>query len=123
MNNKQSDLDPAVALVEVKTPRPPAPGNGGYRPGSGRKPGSTQKLSGQNILDAVLALNNGVPYEMILVNDFLAARAEDDRHLVAKYHQLILNKVIADKVDITSNGQQIAPTIVLDYQEIDDGDN
>jgi len=123
MKNKQSDLDQSTTLVEVREPRPPAPGNGGYRPGSGRKPGSTQKLSGQNILDAVLTLNNGVPYEMILVNDFLAARSEDDRHLVAKYHQLILNKVIADKVDITSNGQQIAPTILLDYQEIDDGDN
>ena len=123
MKNKQSDLDQSTTVVEVKAPRPPAPGNGGYRPGSGRKPGSTQKLSGQNILDAVLTLNNGVPYEMILVNDFLAARSEDDRHLVAKYHQLILNKVIADKVDITSNGQQIAPTILLDYQEIDDGDN
>ena len=94
--------------------------HGGFRPGSGRKLGSTQKLSGKDILDAIASLNNGVPYEVTLANDFLAARYDDDRHLVVKYHQLILSKVIADKVDITSNGQSIAPTILLDHAEIKD---
>ena len=85
-----------------------APGHGGYRPGSGRKLGSTQKLSAKEILDAITTANFGVPYEVILANDFLAARYQDDKHLVATYHKLILSKVIADKVDITSNGQSIA---------------
>ena len=95
-------------------------GHGGVREGSGRKLGSTQKLSAKEILAAITTANNGVPYEVILANDFLAARFEDDKHLVAKYHQLILSKVIADKVDITSNGQSIAPTILLDYKELDE---
>jgi hypothetical protein len=45
---------------------------------------------------------------------------------VAKYHQLILSKVIADKVDITSNGQTLqapqlnfAPKEIPDYIDID----
>jgi capsular polysaccharide biosynthesis protein len=55
-----------------------------------------------------------------LANDFLAARYDNDHHLVAKYHQLILSKVIADKVDITSNGQSIAPIIEMTTQELPD---
>jgi len=94
--------------------------HGGIRPGSGRKLGSTQKLSAKEILEAIEQTANGVPYEMILANDFLAARYGDDKHLVAKYHQLILSKVIADKVDITSNGQSIAPIIEIAGQEIPD---
>ena len=98
-----------------------APGHGGYRPGSGRKLGSTQKLSAKEILEAITSANNGVPYEVILANDFLAARYEDDKHLVAKYHQLILSKVIADKVDITSNGQTLqSPTLNFAPKEIPD---
>jgi hypothetical protein len=95
-------------------------GHGGARPGAGRKPGSVQKLSGQRILEALEQANNGIPYEVVLANDFLQARYGDDRHLVAKYHQLILNKVIADKVDITSGGVSIAPTILINTQELDE---
>lgn len=95
--------------------------HGGVREGSGRKLGSTQKLSAKEILEAITTANNGVPYEVILANDFLAARYEDDKHLVAKYHQLILSKVIADKVDITSNGEALqAPTLQFATQEIVD---
>jgi len=95
-------------------------GHGGIRPGSGRKLGSTQKLSAKEILTAIENTANGVPYEVILANDFLDARYGDDKHLVAKYHQLILSKVIADKVDITSNGQSIAPQLVFTPSEIPD---
>jgi hypothetical protein len=95
-------------------------GHGGVREGSGRKPGSTQKLSAKEILAAIEATANGTPYEVILANDFLQARYGDDKHLVAKYHQLILSKVIADKVDITSNGQSIAPTLTFAKSELPD---
>ena len=95
--------------------------HGGVREGSGRKLGSTQKLSAKEILEAITTANNGVPYEVILANDFLAARYEDDKHLVAKYHQLILSKVIADKVDITSNGETLqSPTLNFAPKEIPD---
>jgi len=93
-------------------------GHGGLREGSGRKPGSTQKLSALEILKAIESTANGVPYEVLLANDFLAARFSDDKHLIVKYHQLILSKVVADKVDITSNGQSLAPVLTFTNQEL-----
>ena len=95
--------------------------HGGARPGAGRIAGTTNKLSAKEILAAIEQQNNGIPYEVILANDFLAARYEDDKHLVAKYHQLILSKVVADKVDITSNGMSIqVPTLNFSPKEIPD---
>jgi hypothetical protein len=91
---------------------------GGPRPGSGRPLGSKQKLSGQALLEA-LEDTLGVPYPVQLANNYLNALATD-RGLVAKYDQLFLNKVIADKVDITSNGQSIAPQLVFTPSEIPD---
>lgn len=96
-------------------------GKGGYRPGSGRPQGTSNRLSGKDILEAIYDANDGVPYEIVLANDFLQARLADDRHLVAKYHQLILNKVIADRVDITSNGETLrVPTLNFTPKEIPD---
>jgi hypothetical protein len=97
------------------------PGWGGARDGGGRPKGSGNKLSGKDILEAIFDSNDGVPYEVILANDFLQARHDGDRHLVVKYHQLILNKVIADRVDITSNGETIqVPTLNFTPKEIPD---
>jgi hypothetical protein len=99
---------------------------GGAQPGAGRKPGTTNKLSAVTILNEIEAKSNGLPYETILANDFLAARYSGDETLIHKWHQLILSKVIADKVDITSNGETIAaPTLnfapkeLPEYQVID----
>ena len=94
---------------------------GGAREGAGRPKGTLNKLSGQRILEAIEQQNNGIPYEVTLANDFLAARYDDDKHLVAKYHQLILSKVVADKVDITSNGETLqVPTLNFAPKEIPD---
>ena len=97
---------------------------GGAREGAGRPLGSKQKLSGQALLEA-LELTLGVPYPVQLANNYLNALATD-RGLVAKYDQLFLNKVIADKVDITSNGQTLqapqlnfAPKEIPDYIDIE----
>jgi hypothetical protein len=94
-------------------------GHGGARPGSGRKLGSTQKLSGKDILEA---LENvlGIPYPTQLALNYQQALYGDDNHLKAKYDHLILNKVVADKIDITSGGNSIAPTILIDHKEIDE---
>jgi hypothetical protein len=97
---------------------------GGVREGAGRPLGSKQKLSGAALLEA-LEDTLGIPYALQLANNYLNALHED-RHLVAKYDQLFLNKVIADKVDITSNGQTLqvptlnfAPKEIPDYIEAD----
>jgi len=91
---------------------------GGAQLGAGRKPGTTNKLSAVTILNEIEAKSNGLPYETILANDFLAARFSGDEMLIHKWHQLILSKVIADKVDITTNGQSIAPTLTFAKQEL-----
>ena len=95
--------------------------HGGPRPGSGRKLGSTQKLSAATLLYEIEKQANGVPYETLLANDFIAARYSGDDTLIHKYHTMILSKVIADKVDITSNGQTLqAPQLNFAPKEIPD---
>jgi len=111
---KQSFSTPAITTeVEIIS------GHGGARPGAGRKLGSTQKLSGKDILEA-LENTLGIPYPVQLALNYQQALFGDDAHLKAKYDHLILNKVVADKVDITSGGQSLAPTILINTQEIDE---
>jgi len=68
---------------------------GGYRPGSGRKPGSRDQISIRNLLDALDQRTGGHKYEDLLVEDFLEARVKGDDTLTLKYHNLILNKVMS----------------------------
>ena len=92
--------------------------HGGARPGAGRIAGTTNKITGKDLLEA-LEDTLGIPYPVQLANNYLNA-LNTDRGLAAKYDQLFLNKVIADKVDITSNGQTIAPTLNFAPKEIPD---
>jgi hypothetical protein len=108
MEEKQS-----VEILE-----PPKKKFGGAQPGAGRKPGTTNKLSAAALLEA-LDDALGIPYEKQLANNYLNALHED-RALVQKYDQLFLSKVIADKIDITSNGVSIAPQLNFNTKEIDD---
>jgi hypothetical protein len=80
-------------------------GYGGARPGAGRKPGSTNKLTADKLLDQVRLRTNGQNYEELLVEDFIAARFGDDKALLLKYHNLILNKVMDSlaKIEITES--------------------
>lgn len=73
--------------------------HGGARPGAGRKPGTTNKISAQAILDA-LEHHLGVPYADQLALNYLDALAHHDRNLRASYDRLFLSKVVADKIDI-----------------------
>jgi hypothetical protein len=94
-------------------------GHGGLREGSGRRAGSTNKLTASALLKALDDVL-GVPYERQLANNYLNALHED-RHLVQKYDQLFLSKVIADKIDITSNGETLqVPTLNFAPKEIPD---
>ena len=114
---KQSEQ--AVVVKEKRTPYAvKAPGRGGARKNSGRKKGSTQKLSGTSILDAIAHID--MPFEEGLALDYKRARDEGDLHVIQRYQTMILAKVVADKqeLDITSNGQTLGasftfPTIEL----------
>lgn len=93
---------------------------GGVQPGAGRPKGTLNKISGAAILDAI-DLTLGVPFQNQLALNYQRAIYGDDAHLIAKYDQFILSKVVADKVDITTNGQALqSPTLNFTPKEIPD---
>ena len=98
----------------------PKKGRGGARPNSGRKVGSTQKLSAQRLLQEIARLDK--PFAVGLAEDYHNARLSGDTHLVVKYQQMILNKVVADKVDVdhTTMGQPLTATFKFPQQELVD---
>lgn len=82
-------------------------GRGGARAGSGRKAGTTQKVSAVSILAEIAKYD--IPFEQGFAQDYARARQGDDRALVQKYQQMLLNKVIADKteLDVTTAGESV----------------
>jgi len=67
---------------------------GGARAGAGRPRGSKARVSVESLLAELELRAPGESYEALLLDDFLRARLEDDKGLVLKYHNLILNKVM-----------------------------
>lgn len=78
---------------------------GGARPGSGRKKGSTNQLSATMLLDSIRATSKK-EYAQILAEDFEFARKYPDPNLAAKYHQLILTKVMTTLAHIEVTDSQ-----------------
>ena len=97
--------------------------NGGWRPGAGRKKGQIQKLSAQSILKEIAKKDK--PFAIGLAEDYHAARMSGDQHLVVKYQQMILNKVVADKVDVdhTTLGQPLTAVFNFKQSELPDWTN
>lgn len=98
----------------------PKKGRGGARPGGGRKQGSTNKLSAQNLLQEIAKRDK--PFAIGLAEDYHNARLSGDTHLIVKYQQMILNKVVADKVDVdhTTMGQPLTAVFNFPKQELSD---
>jgi len=98
----------------------PKKGRGGARPNSGRKVGSTQKLSAQRLLHEIAKRDK--PFAIGLAEDYHNARMSGDQHLVVKYQQMILNKVVADKVDVdhTTLGQSLHAVFNFPTKELPD---
>jgi hypothetical protein len=101
--------------VEILEPRK----FGGAQPGAGRPKGTINKISASAILEAIDD-TLGIPFQVQLALNYQRAIYGDDPGLTARYDQFILNKVVADKVDITSNGQSITPIIEMTTAEIPD---
>lgn len=76
---------------------------GGARPGAGRPKGSRDRVTVQGLLETLHTKTGGQSYEELLLDDFLAARLADDKMLTLKYHNLIMNKLVSDKVSIDVN--------------------
>ena len=74
----------------------------------GRPKGSSNKLSGASILQAIEA-KVGMPFEEALADGYYDAIINNDRALRQKYEQMMLNKVVADKqeIDVTTLGDSL----------------
>ena len=98
--------------------KPKKKGRGGARPNSGRKVGSTVKLSTADILAEIA--KRDVPFAEGLAEDYARARQSGDLMLIQRYQQMFLNKVIADKqeMDVTSNGQTIGASFSFPTTEL-----
>ncbi len=97
--------------------------NGGYRPGAGRKKGQKQKLSALTILSEIAKKDK--PFAVGLAEDYHAARMSGDTHLIVKYQQMILNKVVADKLEMdhTSGGEPLQAMFQFPQRELPDWTN
>ncbi len=112
------------AIKEKRAPyATKSPGRGGARKNSGRKKGSTQKLSGASILDAIASID--IPFEEGLALDYKRARDEGDLNVIQRYQTMILAKVVADKqeLDVTSNGQTIGASFSFPTTELPEWSN
>jgi hypothetical protein len=77
--------------------------HGGARRGAGRPKGAPNKITGSTLLAAIA--ERDVPFAQGLAEDYVRARTGGDPHLTLKYQQMIMNKVIADKVEVDVTDQ------------------
>lgn len=117
------ELEPMVdnqnlQIEEVLVPK--KKGRGGARPNSGRKVGSTVKLSAADVLKEIAIRD--VPFAVGLAEDYIRARQSGDMMVIQRYQQMLLSKVLADKheTDITSNGKTLGASFVFPTNELDD---
>jgi len=95
--------------MTTSTEKKPKATHGGARKGAGRPSTSPDTITVKGLLDMVHKKGNGKNYEEILIEDFMRARDDNDRNLVVKYHNLILNKVMNSlaKVEVTDSKDNI----------------
>lgn len=113
------DMDPMENNQILQT-EPKKKGRGGARANSGRKIGSTVKLSAADLLKEISRIDK--PFAEGLAEDYKRARDEGDLHIVQRYQQMFLSKVLADKqeVDVTSNGQTLGASFTFPTLELPD---
>ena len=78
---------------------------GGYRPGSGRKLGQTNKYSAQAILAAVdqsTLQYSGLTFAQSLAQGYIQSIQDGDRRVRVMYEKMLLDKIVADKVEVTA---------------------
>lgn len=113
-------MDPMVdnQILQKEETVPKKKGRGGARPGSGRKVGSTVKLSAADVLAEIA--RQDVPFAVGLAQDYVRARQSGDMQVIQRYQQMLLAKVIADKTetDITSKGQALGAAFTFPTQEL-----
>ena len=86
--------------------------HGGPRANSGRPKNSVNKLTASTLLDEIQRVT-GKKFETLVAEHYLQATLADDKNALRDYDKFIVNKVITDTVDITSQGQSISPTLIF----------
>jgi hypothetical protein len=94
--------------LNQKKSKPKVSSRGGARVGAGRPRGTRNKVTVQDLLEAI-ETQSGHGYEQLLVRDFMAARSGNDNHLVHKYHNLISNKILSTlaTVEVTDSDDAV----------------
>jgi hypothetical protein len=95
---------------------------GGARPGAGRKKGMIQKLSGSELLKQIQR-TTGKRFEQLLAEHYRDSFLRADWQAVRDYEKTILSKVIADKVDVTTNGESMNANFIFPQRELNDWTN
>jgi len=93
----------STELIQKKS-KPKISSRGGARKGAGRPKGSVDKVTIAGLLNEI-ETQSGRSYQEMLAEDFIAARSTD-RGLAAKYHNLILNKVMATMASVEVTNSQ-----------------
>ena len=81
--------------------RKKAPSRGGARPGSGRPKGSTTKIRIEDLMESI-ELQAGESYGELLARNYVSAISRSDWNGVRDYDKAFMNKMIADKSEITT---------------------
>ena len=90
-----------------KSPRKKAPSRGGARPGAGRPKGSTTKVSLDDLLSNI-ELATGQTYGELLAHNYAGAISRSDWSGVRDYDKAFMNKLLADKTEVTTIDSQEA---------------
>lgn len=77
-----------------------SPGRGGARPGSGRPKGSGNKIKIEDLIDSI-EQRAGVPFTEQIATNYVGAILREDWARVENYDKALLNKIVADKNEIT----------------------
>ena len=81
--------------------RKKAPSRGGARAGSGRPKGSTTKIRIEDLM-AQIELQSGESYDQLLAKNYVSAIGRSDWNGVRDYDKAFMNKMIADKSEVTT---------------------
>jgi hypothetical protein len=121
------DIEPSRENIQEKPKKPEpryknkAPTRGGVRANSGRKPGTTNKISAVGILQAVQK-ECGKPFEQLLAEGYHQTILDNDMMSRQRYEQMILSKVVADKheIDHTTLGESLKANFNFQQKELPD---
>lgn len=81
--------------------RKKAPSRGGARAGSGRPKGSTTKIRIEDLMSQI-ELQSGESYDQLLARNYVSAIGRSDWNGVRDYDKAFMNKMIADKSEVTT---------------------